>query len=74
MTPQQFRRARKHLGLTAGQMGRVLGFADPGRATRRYESGERRILGPVAVAMRYIVNYGLDAAARKLAAKSDSDE
>jgi DNA-binding transcriptional regulator YiaG len=67
MTPQQFRKARKHLGLSTAQMGRVLSLADPGRAIRRYEAGDRRVLGPVAVAMRYITTHGLDKVARAAA-------
>ena len=51
MTPEQFKKIRKKLGLTAMQMGIALGLkGDPGRTVRRYEAGEA-ITGPVQTAM-----------------------
>lgn len=52
MTPEQFRKIRKKLGLSANKMGTALGLrGDPGRTIRRYESGEVEISGPVQTAM-----------------------
>lgn len=50
MTPAQFKAARHTLGLTAAQMAERLGLSDQ-RSVRRYESGERRVSGPVALLM-----------------------
>ena len=52
MTPDQFRKIRKDLGLSANQMGTALGLkGDPGRTVRRYEAGDIEISGPVQTAM-----------------------
>lgn len=52
MTPEQFKKARKKLGLSANKMGMALGLrGDPGRTIRRYESGQSEISGPVHTAM-----------------------
>lgn len=52
MTPEQFRKIRKKLGLSANQMGTALGLrGDPGRTVRRYEAGDIEITGPVQTAM-----------------------
>lgn len=65
MTPENFKEARRKLGLSASQMGRVIGLTgDPGRTVRRYEAGDIEISGPVQVAIRYILRYGLDKIAR----------
>jgi len=65
MTPQQFRDARTKLGLSARQLGLVLGFgADPGRIVRAYEAGDYAVSGPVRLGMRYLLKHGLDREAR----------
>lgn len=65
MTPEDFKEARRKLGLSASQMGRAIGLrGDPGRTVRRYEAGDIEISGPVQVAIRYILRHGLDKAAR----------
>jgi transcriptional regulator with XRE-family HTH domain len=51
MTPEQFRKIRNKLGLSANKMGVALGLrGDPGRTVRRYESGDIEISGPVQTA------------------------
>jgi len=67
VTPDEFRRARKKLGLSSRQMGLALGLrGDPGRTVRRYEAGEP-ISGPIETAVRYFLAYGLDKKAAKSA-------
>lgn len=67
MTPDDFKEARRKLGLSAREMGTVLGLTgDPGRTVRRYEAGDIAISGPVCVALRYILRHGLDKVARGL--------
>lgn len=56
MTPDDFREARRKLGLTASKLATALELgADGGRTVRRWEHGERGIPGPVAVALRYML-------------------
>lgn len=47
MTRDEFRAARKTLGLSAQKMAYALGYAD-GRSIRRYEAGENKVPGAVA--------------------------
>jgi DNA-binding transcriptional regulator YiaG len=53
MTPADLRAARKRLGMTQAQLGRALRLSggDPGRAVRMWEAGDRRISGPVEIAV-----------------------
>lgn len=46
MTPTQFKKARKKLGLSQSQMANALGLKTA-RAIRHYEAGEREISGPI---------------------------
>ena len=63
MTPSQFRDARQQLGLSKSALSRVLGLAEGtgtnGRTVRRWECGAVPVPGPVALAMRAIVWFGL---------------
>lgn len=58
MTPDEFRAARRKLGLSAQRMADALGIAE-GRTIRHYEAGTRAISGPVSLLTRYIIKYGL---------------
>jgi len=50
--PKAFKEARHALGLSAQGLAKALHLgADGGRAVRRWESGERSIPGPAAVAL-----------------------
>ena len=58
MTPTQFREARHTLGLSCAALARALrvsGF----RTVQRYETGERPVPGPVAVAVEAMLAHGL---------------
>ncbi|HRJ61568.1 MAG TPA: hypothetical protein PKZ99_10370 [Azospirillaceae bacterium] len=46
MIPQDFKTARRKLGLTLNRMAEAVGVAD-GRTVRRWEAGDRDIPGPV---------------------------
>lgn len=48
MTPNQFKKARKKLGLSQAQMAEALGLKTA-RAIRHYEAGDRQISGPIAL-------------------------
>ena len=50
MTPAEFRRIRRALGLSAQGLARLLQVSD-GRTVRRWEAGDRDIPGPVRVLM-----------------------
>lgn len=49
------------LGLSAREMAIALDLApsDGGRSIRRWESGTHPIFGPVGVAVRYMLKYGV---------------
>ena len=52
MTPAEFASARARLGLNLRQMAEALRLGRTSERTiRRYESGERRVPGPVALAV-----------------------
>jgi len=53
MTPKQFRRIRRRIGLTRAQLGRALrlGGRDPHLLVTRFEKGDARITGPLSLAM-----------------------
>ena len=56
MTPTDFHKARKSLGLTQSQMAERLRLGPNGRRTiRRYESGETPVTGPVSVAVELML-------------------
>lgn len=56
MTAEEFRAARKALGLSAAKMAKALEMGkDGGRSIRRWEAGEHPIPGPAAVAVRLMV-------------------
>jgi transcriptional regulator with XRE-family HTH domain len=47
MTPASFKSVREKLGLTQSEMAQVLRL-NSGRAVRAYESGDRKISGPIS--------------------------
>lgn len=51
MSPEEFKEAKRKLGLSAQGMATALGVAD-GRTVRRWESGERDVPGPAIVLLR----------------------
>lgn len=53
MTPKQFRRIRRRIGLTRAQLARALrlGGRDPHKLVTRFEKGDARITGPLSLAM-----------------------
>lgn len=51
MTPDEFKEARRKLGLSAQGMAAALGVAD-GRTVRRWEADDRDIPGPVIALLR----------------------
>lgn len=53
MTPDDFRKARRKLGLSQAQVAALLEVASD-RTVRRWEDGEREIPGPAAVLMRWL--------------------
>lgn len=53
MTPQEFKRARRKLGLSTPQTAELLEIAEA-KTIRRWEAGERDIPGPAAVLMRWL--------------------
>ena len=56
MTADEFRQARKSLGLSAAKLARALELgAQGGRTVRRWEAGDRPVAGPAAVAVRLMV-------------------
>lgn len=54
MTPQEFRRLRELLGLSQEKLARRLDVSQ--NTVARWESGSRKISGPVAILMRLIVD------------------
>ena len=58
MTPKQLKGGRERLGLTQEELAKELKLSS-GRQVRFYEGGQRRILGPVEVAMKYMLKFGL---------------
>lgn len=59
MTPDDFRAARKQLGLTQHQLAeRLLMGAHGWQSVSAWERGERPIPGPVQVAMECLVKHG----------------
>jgi DNA-binding transcriptional regulator YiaG len=72
MTPTELREARDRLGLTQGELAKVLALGDDNaRTIRRWETGERAIPGPVAVAMRLMAGQTRTALLREGLAKED---
>jgi DNA-binding transcriptional regulator YiaG len=51
MSPDEFKEARRKLGLSAQELATALGVAD-GRTVRRWEAGDRDIPGPAIVLLR----------------------
>ena len=56
MTPQQFRAARRKLGLSARAMANALGLAGP-NIIFKYERGARNPSGPVRILLRIYLRY-----------------
>lgn len=54
MTPEEFKAARTRLGWTASEAARVLDVSGS-RTVYKWESGERRIPGPVSVLVRALL-------------------
>jgi DNA-binding transcriptional regulator YiaG len=63
MTPTQLQAARKRLGLSARGLAAALEMDGQwsDRTIRKWERGEHAVPGPVAVAVRYMVKYGIEA-------------
>lgn len=57
MTPDDFIRIRKQLGLSQAGLARLLGIKED-RTIRRWEAGEIAITGPAALCMRFLERYG----------------
>lgn len=56
MTPRTFKSARRQLGLTAAELARRLRLGrGSDRTVRKWEAGDRRIPGPVAVSLAYMM-------------------
>jgi transcriptional regulator with XRE-family HTH domain len=56
MTPDELKSARYQLGMTQAQLAKALELGNDGaRAVRRWEKNERPISGPVAVAVRLML-------------------
>ena len=60
MTPTDLRAARKALGLTQSSLAKALGLspANGARSVRSWEKEGNTVPGPVAVAVRYMVEHG----------------
>ena len=56
MTPKQFKRARRMLGLSQPELADLLGIASD-RTLRRWEAGQMDIPGPVLLAMELIMEF-----------------
>ena len=54
MTPQEFKEARRTLGLSASKLAQALKVSD-GRTIRRWEAGDRDIPGPAIVAINFML-------------------
>ena len=60
MTPEQFHKARKALGLTQNGLAKALRMGEHGwQSINRWENGKHTIPGPVAVAIDYMLKHGL---------------
>lgn len=60
MTKDELRAAREKLGLSTAKLARVLQLGTGGdRTVRRWEAGHTQISGPAAVALRYMLQYGV---------------
>ena len=57
MTPAQFKRIRRALGLSLRGVADALGISDI-RAIRRWEDGSKPVSGPAAIALRYFMKFG----------------
>lgn len=67
MTPDEIIDARVRLGLSQSELAAVLGMSDTGRRTiARWEGGELPISGAAALAIRYMLEYGLPGEALKV--------
>lgn len=56
MTPQEFKAARKQLGLSIEQMSEALRMGvNGGRTIRRWEAGDIPVTGPAQVAVEYML-------------------
>jgi transcriptional regulator with XRE-family HTH domain len=61
MTPDELKSARYQLGMTQRQLAEALELGKDGsRAVRRWEKNERPISGPVAVAVRLMLERAGD--------------
>jgi len=60
MTPSELRTARKTLGLTQMGLAKALGLSptNGARSVRSWEKEGNTVPGPVAVAVRYMVEHG----------------
>lgn len=65
MTPEEFKQARRKLGLSLSQVAELLQLGnednperwkEAARTIRRWEAGQRDIPGPVAVIMRWLLS------------------
>lgn len=58
MTPEEFKSARKHLGLTVRDMADALRLSEANgyRTVRRMESGEIPVSGPISVAVEAMLS------------------
>lgn len=54
MTPEEFKAARRTLGLSASKMAAALKVSH-GRTIRRWEAGHRDIPGPAIVAVQFML-------------------
>jgi DNA-binding transcriptional regulator YiaG len=61
MSPDEFKAARATLGLSAREMAIALDMDERwgDRTIRKWESGKSPIFGPVGVAVRYMLKYGV---------------
>lgn len=55
MTPDELRKARQTLGLSAARFAAAVGVAD-GRTVRRWEAGDRDIPGSVVILVRLMLD------------------
>tara|TARA_R100001143_G_C3360213_1_gene134981 strand:+ start:4455 stop:4670 length:216 start_codon:yes stop_codon:yes gene_type:complete len=61
VTPTEFKAIRERVGLTQGQLARVLRLSDS-RTIRRYEDGSRTVSGPVSLLMELFSQQGFPSA------------
>lgn len=57
--PMMFRAARKWLGFSLTEMGEALLLENPGKAARKYETGNREISGPITGLLWFIIQHGM---------------